>query len=57
MELIIRDGIYYINKLDFLLIFPKARAEALKTKNIVYSFAATGLVLYNPGRVLEKLYI
>ena len=57
VESIIRDGIHYIDKLDFLSIFPKARAEALKSKNIAYSFAATSLVPYDPGRVFEKLYI
>jgi len=57
VESMMRDGIHHIDKLDFLSIFPKARAEALKTKNVAHGFAATGLVPYDPGRVLAKLHI
>jgi hypothetical protein len=50
-------GISHINKLDFLKIFPEARKSAFTAENIQNSFTATGLVLFNPDRVLGKLDI
>ena len=45
----------HIEKPDFLTAYTIARMESI-TPNIIYSrFAAIGLVLYNPKRVLLKL--
>jgi DDE superfamily endonuclease len=52
-----RLGINHIDKLDFLAAYPQARESAYKAETIQNSFAATGLVPYNPERVLEKLNI
>lgn len=50
-------GVSYIDKLDFLQIFPEARKSAFTIENIQNSFAGTGLVPFNPDRVLSKLDI
>jgi hypothetical protein len=52
-----RYGMNHIDKLDFLSAYPMARDEAYKPETIQNSFAAAGLVPYNPDRVLEKLNI
>ena len=49
--------ISYINKLDFLQIFPETRKSTFTIENIQNSFADTGLVLFNPDRILSKLDI
>jgi hypothetical protein len=55
VENLIRAGVSHIDKSDFLSAYFTARIEAL-TLNIVRSgFAATGLVPYDPERVLLKL--
>ncbi|EEA22980.1 conserved hypothetical protein [Talaromyces marneffei ATCC 18224] len=46
-----RDGFNHIDKLDFLMAFPKARTEAYKARTIQNSFVATGLVPFNPDRM------
>jgi hypothetical protein len=52
-----RLGIDSIEKDDFLNIFPAARDDSFKTSIIYSAFAATGLVLLDPDRVLSKLNI
>ena len=52
----IRNGVNHIDKPDFLYAFYAARTEAMTLANIQSSFAATGLVPYDPERVLSKLY-
>jgi hypothetical protein len=52
-----RLGYHHIDKFDFLTAFPKARQEAFKFETIKNAFAASGIVPYNPVRVLEKLNI
>jgi hypothetical protein len=52
-----RLGISHIDKLGFLLAYPKARAEAFKFSIIQNSFQAAGLVPFNPEPVLSKLNI
>ncbi|EED11995.1 pogo transposable element, putative [Talaromyces stipitatus ATCC 10500] len=47
-----RDGFNHIDKLDFLMAFPEARTVAYKARTIQNSFAATGLVPFNPDRVI-----
>jgi hypothetical protein len=49
-------GVNYIDKQDFLPFYQQARAEVLYKKNIQSSFAATGLILYKPERVLLLLH-
>ena len=44
-----RDGVDFINKLDFLTTFREARAESYKLDTIQKSFIVAGLVpLYSP---------
>jgi hypothetical protein len=50
------NGVNYIDKPDFLYAFHIARTEAMTLANIQSSFAATGLVPFDPERVLSKLY-
>jgi len=45
--------INYIDKLDFLKIFPEACGKAFKAETIQNSFAETSLILFNPDRVLS----
>jgi hypothetical protein len=52
-----RLGINSIEKDDFIDIFPMARTDAFKDTIIYSAFAATGLVLFEPSRVLSKLNI
>jgi hypothetical protein len=56
IEEYMRNGVNHIDKPDFLHAFKTARTEALTLANIKSSFAATGLVPYNPERVLSKLH-
>jgi hypothetical protein len=51
-----RNGVNHIDKPDFLRAFKTARTEALTLANINSSFAATGLVPYDPDKVLSKLH-
>jgi hypothetical protein len=50
------NRVNYINKPDFLHVFYTACTEAITLANVQSSFAATGLVLHDPERVLSKLY-
>jgi hypothetical protein len=52
-----RLGIDSIEKNDFLDIFPTARNDSFKESIVQSAFAATGLVLLDPDRVLSKLKI
>ena len=51
-----RLGINYIDKDKFLVIYTAARIEALKDISIRNGFKATGLVLYNPDKILTCLH-
>jgi hypothetical protein len=51
-----RNGVNHIDKPDFLRAFHTARTEAMTLANIQSSFTATGLVPYDPERVLSKLH-
>jgi hypothetical protein len=53
----IRLGFNHIDKIDFLTAFPSARAMAYKAQTIRNSFVATGLVPFNPDRVIQQLTI
>jgi hypothetical protein len=52
-----RLGFNHIDKLDFLAAYPQARVSTLKPDNILSGFAATGLVPYNPDRVIQQFDI
>jgi hypothetical protein len=53
----IRARINHIDKLDFLKAYLSARIKAFKSETIKNSFAAAGLIPYNPDRVILKLDI
>jgi DDE superfamily endonuclease/helix-turn-helix, Psq domain/Tc5 transposase DNA-binding domain len=57
VETQMRLGFNHIDKFDFLEAYPFARDEAYKFDTIKSSFAATGLVPYDPNRVISKLDI
>jgi hypothetical protein len=52
-----RGGINYINKLDFIKIYPEARNIAFTIDNTLSAFRATGLILFNPEEVLGRFTI
>lgn len=52
-----RTGVNHITKLDFLAKFPAARAACYKLCIIKNSFAVTGLIPFDPNRVIENLNI
>ena len=52
-----RAGINHIDKFDFLDAYPSTRSETFKSETIKNSFSATGLVPYDPDRVISKLNI
>jgi hypothetical protein len=57
IEAKMRLQINHIDKFDFLEAYRSARIEAFKLETIKNSFAAAGLLPYNPDRVLTKLDI
>jgi hypothetical protein len=50
-----RNGVNHIDKQDFLEAYYTARTETMNQSNIHSSFAATGVVPYDPEQVLAKL--
>ena len=50
-----RNGLNYIDKADFLEVYYATHTQSITLANIQSSFAATGLVPYDPERVLSKL--
>ena len=51
-----RNGVNHIDKYDFLPAYLITCTQAASIANIQSGFAATGLVPYNPERVLSKLH-
>jgi DDE superfamily endonuclease len=51
-----RNGLNHIDKYDFLQAYLTARTESVSIANIQSGFAGTGLVPYDPERVLSKLH-
>jgi len=43
-----RQGIFHINKEEFLYVYLHVRAAVILEQNIQSGFWATGLILYNP---------
>ncbi len=52
-----RNGVNYIDKADFLTVYNKARTESITPAIARSGFTATGLVPFDPDRVLLKLNI
>jgi hypothetical protein len=52
-----RQGVFHVDKLDFLWIYNKIRLTALSDQNIKAGFQATGLIPFNPERVLSNLTV
>jgi hypothetical protein len=57
VETKMRNGINFIDKLDFLEAYPSARIKAFGSDTIINSFGAAGLVPFCPDRVILKLDI
>jgi hypothetical protein len=57
IQMSIQLGINHIDKQSFLAIYEYSRTKALSAANIRSGFTATGLVPYNPQRVLDSLDI
>jgi hypothetical protein len=57
VKLKIQVGINYINKLDFLKVYPFIRIKAFKSETIKNSFGVAGLVSFLSERVISKLNI
>jgi hypothetical protein len=55
IEGLMRNGVNHIDKQDFLEAYYTAHTETMNQANIHSSFAATGVVPYDPERVLTKL--
>jgi hypothetical protein len=55
IEGLMRNGVNHIDKQDFLEAYYNTRKETMTQANISSSFAATGVLLYDPERVLAKL--
>jgi hypothetical protein len=55
IEEFMRTYVNHITKVEFLCAFREAYFTSMTEKNIRGSFAATGLIPYNPERVLSKL--
>jgi hypothetical protein len=49
-----RLGFNHIDKIDFLTAFPQARTMAYKAQTIQNSFTDSGLVPFNPDRVIQQ---
>ncbi len=51
-----QNRVNHIDKQDFLRAYLATRTETISLANIHSSFVATGLVPYDPKRVLSKLH-
>jgi hypothetical protein len=52
-----RQGVFHVDKLDFLWIYQRVRLSALSDSNIKAGFQATGLIPFSPERVLAHLTV
>jgi hypothetical protein len=57
IQQLMRNRVNYIDKADFLTAYNKARTESITPAIIRSGFTATGLVPFDPDRVLSKLNI
>lgn len=53
---LIERGTHHVDKIDFIQIYARIRHTVLNERNIQSGFRATGLVPYNPARVLDTLH-
>jgi hypothetical protein len=54
---LIRNGVHHIDKIEFIEAYKQIRPQVLTEANIQSSFRATGLIPYNPERVISSLVI
>jgi hypothetical protein len=52
-----RQSIFHVDKADFLGMYQQACIAIYSERNIASGFRATGLIPYNPERVLSNLTI
>jgi hypothetical protein len=52
-----RQGVFHINKIEFLHLHPRVRKRIFLLSNIQSGFQATGLIPYQPARVLGSLAV
>jgi DDE superfamily endonuclease len=52
-----RDGIFHVDKTDFLRMYKQARQAIHSEQNTISGFRATGLIPFNPERILSSLTI
>lgn len=52
-----RQGVFHIDKDEFLFIYQRIRTVVLSEQNIWSGFRATGLIPYSPERVLTCLTV
>ena len=57
VEELARQGVYHIDKLDFLIAYTRIRPTIFTQQNIQSGFRATGLVPSCPDRVLSSLTV
>ncbi|KAI9037480.1 transposase [Aspergillus affinis] len=55
IERLVRTGYYHIDKVNFLDIYPEAHIQAFKKANIQSAFKASGIVPFDPTKVLDNL--
>jgi hypothetical protein len=57
VQQLVYNCIFHIDKTDFLANYQQARGAIYSKQNILSRFCATGLLLFNPSRVLSTLTI
>ncbi|KHO01873.1 transposase [Metarhizium album ARSEF 1941] len=55
LDIIVRDGVLNITKIEFLACIQAVRKQAFKTTTILTAFRKTGISPYNPQPVIEAL--
>jgi len=50
-----RQGVYHVDKEEFLALYQRARPSVFSSQNIKSGFLATGLLPFDPERVLSSL--
>ncbi|KAB2106151.1 hypothetical protein AG0111_0g6185 [Alternaria gaisen] len=57
IEELARQGVYHVDKIDFLTVYTRIRSAVFTQQNIQAGFQATGLVPPCPDRVLSSLTV
>ena len=57
IEKLARQGVYHIDKIDFLTVYQQIRPTVFTQQNIQAGFQAAGLVPLCPDRVLSSLTV